>query len=499
MRWFSILLLSALVVCGAPSFTEFYVQTTGANTNSGHTTDNGPTYTSVNGNWNGTSVFTPVDGSTPASTVTNGAWASVYNDGANPTVYVALVTNVAAGANGAITLSQANFAGTKPTSSANGRTINIGGAWKGPTGSVGFPLGFAANTLTNLAGNCPCVNIKSGTSYLPTSGTTHALPGPLIFAGYLNNPRDRLGIAKIDANNSTITIVTFSSAANDVTLMDIEFCSNGSGSSDLVYFNGCNYVTVLGCIFRDAGRVALRVAGSYSSFVECEVYGGNKGNNSNFAPVQISGTGDSLIRLYSHDNIAGANCDGILISGAGHSLVSCIFEGNAGSGAKVGNSVGIPIIKNCDFYNNTKSGIDIFSTATFGFYAENCNFVKNGDYGITTSAYSIMNGAVVNCAFGSGTMTNTLGNFGTNIIGTGSSILQLNNIILAADTTPWVDVANHNFTHGPTSADRAAGRGAFTQSLINSPTNTVSYPDIGAAQAASTNAAVSGGSWTFSQ
>src|SRR4051812_29003552 len=114
------------------AFTEFYCQTTGSNVNAGSTTNNSAAYTATNGNWDGTSLYVPTDGSTPASSVNVGDFASVYIDGATLAVYVARVTVVAAGVNGTITLSTTAVAGTAPTSSATARTIKVGGAWAGP-------------------------------------------------------------------------------------------------------------------------------------------------------------------------------------------------------------------------------------------------------------------------------------------------------------------------------------------------------------------------------
>lgn len=67
-----------------------------------------------------------------------------------------------------------------------------------------------------------------------------------------------------------------------------------------------------------------------------------------------------------------------------------------------------------------------------------------------------------------------------------------NTLTYTANETPWVDPTNGNFTEKSTALTKARGSGVFQQRFVNSPTNTVSYPDIGAAQYPSTNAASGG-------
>src|SRR5438105_4554317 len=99
------------------AFTEFYCNpSTGDNLNAGSTTGSAP-YSSNAGNWvQGTRVFTPTDGSTPASNVSVGDFASVYPDGSSsPAGFVGRVTAVAAGVNGAITIDGTAKFGSAPS------------------------------------------------------------------------------------------------------------------------------------------------------------------------------------------------------------------------------------------------------------------------------------------------------------------------------------------------------------------------------------------------
>src|SRR6516164_2321158 len=122
-------------------YSEFYCDPVlGNNMNGGSDQNASPSYSTTNGNWNGSSTFIPTDGSNPYFTVTPGQFASVFIDGATTPVYLARVLSAQNAVNGAIVLSTGSAVGTAPTSSATARSINVGGVFKGPNGTVGFPM-----------------------------------------------------------------------------------------------------------------------------------------------------------------------------------------------------------------------------------------------------------------------------------------------------------------------------------------------------------------------
>jgi hypothetical protein len=129
---------------------------------------------------------------------------------------------------------------------------------------------------------------------------------------------------------------------------------------------------------------------------------------------------------------------------------------------------------NCDIYNNVSDGINMAS-ATVGLVS-NCNFVKNGGWGIKASAYNSRPLQVENCGFGSGTMANTNGT----ITAPSVNLVQSNTVTYASGVTPWVDPANGAFRINLAAA-KNTGRGAFTQTQA-SYAGAIGYPDIGAAQ-----------------
>lgn len=493
MRFLLTLFLLLPLTISATTYTEFYVQTTGSNLNSGHTTDDAATYTGTGGNWtNNTSATTGTWFKTGESltAVTNGAWASLYTDGTTTNAqFVGLITAVDDAAD-TITLSLQNYCGANPSTVVAGMSVKVGGAWKGFTTNTmanggGFPFNFLASTATNIQNSLPCCNIKSGTTYSVASPITHANAGPCRFEGYTTSPHDG-GKATIDGGATGTSYVPLSVTGANTDLINLILQNNGNSGSAGQWLS----VNVASCYLRgvvvhDTHRNGITFGGSAAGTVmtECEAYNCNKSGNAGSSGFAFGLATMRVENCISHDN-TGANSDGFNSSTAGNFL-RCIAYGNSRHGFYF---TGQPIqMFNCDSYNNTGSGLHV-NLATIAFlYIKNSNFLKNGSHGITNTA-SIRTGEIINCGFGSGTMANT----GVNIANAGA-INEFGSLTYTADTSPWTDPTTGNFAVATGSQARAAGRGTF-------PTNTISYPDIGAAQSASTNAAAaSGGAYTWSQ
>jgi len=495
-KLFAIVLLTLSSFCVfAESYTEWYVQTTGNNLNSGSTPDNTATYTAVNGNWDGAGIYTPTDGSTPANTVTNGSWASIYLDAATVAVYVAQVTNVAAGANGAISLSRVATAGSAPTSSGTGRSIKVGGAWAGPNTnqnpSVTFPWAFMVGTLTNSPSLTACYNFKSAIySWTNTVTMASSTTVPMRVSGYRTTVRD--GVLSTNSGNfagSSFTLLTISAA--NVEMTDFAFMNNGnSGNSIGVTISGG------GSIYRRIYVSGMRGTGlsmnANSLIEESEFFANNANATADLGGLKLNGAG-----AISRNCIAQGNSGpGFVIQGGGH-IINGISFNNIAEGIDVlAPGVAVPIlIQNCDTYSNGKSGIDLKSLiATQGNQIDilNCNFFKNGGMGITNTANTTSMGRIANCTFGSGTQANTFGDVASTVT---NAITLINPLSYTSGSLPWVDVANGNFSQSTSSLNRSRGTSLFLQTLYSSPTNTVSFPDAGATQASDTNQAA----FTFAQ
>lgn len=449
------------------SYTEFYCDAaTGANINAG---DNKTIVTSTNGDWGNAAAnrFTAASG-TPFSGVSVGDFASVYLDGATTAVYVARVTAVNAGG-ASLTLSSTAKSGTAPTNSATGRSCTVGGKWKGPNAAENFPFGFVQSTMTDASGDVPRVNLKSGTNYAITAAMTHGNAGPARFQGYTSSAGDG-GRAIIDGGTSgtSYTLLTLSAAQND--LVDLIFQNNGAtGSADGLNFSG-NSAYVRGVVVNSVRGSGFNSASSGRCiFEEDEAYSCNQSNTSGTAGFRFAAGNQVARRCDSHDN-SGSNSIGFQLA-ASTVLEDCIADTNGGVGINVSSAADNCSISGCDMYNNGSHGLSI--GAGFPVSIVNSNFVKNGGYGINGT--STMHGAILNCAFGSGTQANTLGT--VNSVG---SVDQIGTITYASGVTPWVDPANGDFRINLAAA-KGTGRGVFTQTQA-SYTGTVSYPDCGSAQ-----------------
>jgi hypothetical protein len=451
------------------SYAEFYCNpSTGAQINAG---DNKTVVTSTNGGWSTvTNVFTAAAG-TPFSAVTAGDFASVYNDGATVTVYVARVTSVDGGG-ATLTLSTTSIAGTAPTTSGTGRSCTTGGAWKGPNGTDDFPFDFVAYTLTDASGNQPRVNLKNNATYSITASLGHSLMG-VIFQGYTSTVGDG-GKFVVDGGTSGSDLLILSGTQNMV--IDGIFQNNGGGGSP----NGLSltgYNQAIRCIATGIRGTGFAGSSACNTFIECEAYGCNLANSGSKGGFTSSGNGDSYVRCISHDNTTG-NSSGFVCTGtnAGANYHSCISDSNTLYGFHFSGNISTGTMIGCDCYNNGSDGIRLASGfAGNPIYIENCNLIRNGGYGInrfdTNSRNMIW---ITNCGFGSGTKANTSGTT------TGLPIASVNDITYAANVVPWFEPDGGNFSVLLNTA-KGTGRGNFTQS--GSYTGTVGYPDMGAAQA----------------
>ncbi len=452
-------------------FSEFYCQSGGSNLNAGSTTGNSAVYTGV-GDSDGTSVFTPSDGSTPASTVSAGDFGSVYvTIGATVAVFIGRITTVAAGVNGAITFSTTLKSGTFPASSAGAHTITCktGGAWQGPNAAVGFPWTFVTNSLTNLAGDAPRINMLAGT-YSITANIADSNAGPITKQGYTATPGDG-GRFTLDGGTSGASYVLLTLTGGLQEFADAIFQNNGAtgnangvtNTTGVNYFRRCTFTAVRGNGFSNAASADLE---------QCEAYACNQSNTSTDAGFFCNGALTNLFRCIAHDN-TGSNNNGFTIGTSATTrtmMRDCIADSNTLCGLLHGGNAGNLTALRCEFYNNGADGIRIAGVTAAGrTLIEDCNFVANTTTGInkTDSLVHLIN--VINCGFqGNGTTTTGLGN--NNVEGS-----------VNYGSLPWSDPANGNFS--PTDATmQNAGTGAFTMNAGSYTKTTANYPDRAAAR-----------------
>jgi hypothetical protein len=472
----ALLLIPTLAFGG---FTEFYCGSGGSNLNSG--SDAGTSvYTSTSGNWSTvTNVFTPTDGSNPATAspgAAAGQYASVYVNGASVGVYIARITTVANATNGAITLSSTIKAGTPPTTASGTITIKVGGCFAGFNAASVFPL-----TLINFGSSLPVsnttkvrLNVKNDQTYtMNASVTVGANDGALVVQGYSGSVGDG-GRATIDFTTTTGALWT--NSASKILYADLIWVSSATSGTGGLFIGGASGQMVYRCVAHGARGAGFAAGNSgYSSFIEDEVYDCNKANSVSIAGFTATSTTNpsSMVRCISHDNASGSNADGYFSQGA-TTFQNCIADTNAGNGfnISVGGSVIASVVEGCDAYNNSVDGIRM--SGTDGFIIENCNLVKNTGWGINVSGV-VSWGLINNCGFGTGSQVN---GSGTSTVA--GSLFETGDVSYASGVTPWVDPANGDFRINLAAAN-FAGRGAFTQTA-SSYAGTIAYPDIGAAQ-----------------
>src|SRR5262249_38755048 len=122
--------------------------------------------------------------------VNAGDWVSIYPTGNSTTPYVAQVTAVGAGVNGAITLSTTAKFGAAPTSNNGSRHAKAGGAGADP-GRLASGVALNTGTVTQSTR----INVKAGTYANTTTNRTFAQGGaattPLLWRGYKTSIGDQ--------------------------------------------------------------------------------------------------------------------------------------------------------------------------------------------------------------------------------------------------------------------------------------------------------------------
>lgn len=459
---------------GSIIFTEYYCQNNGLNTNSGTDTNATARYTTTNGNWNnGTLVFIPTDGSNPVvdGLVKVGDMASVYTDGSTPTTFIGRVVTVQNAVNGTIVLSSA--LGTAPSTGATGRTLKVGGAWKGPNGGV-FP--FQSNTynfsnMRDAAGHPVRVNLKNDQTYV-TTASLQPTGSPLVIQGYSSIPGDG-GKATIDANTNNSTIVALQTTVQFVADLIIQNSNNaGINAHGISLTQG---VILYRCVLHNVGGSGIHGTSAGCIIIECEVYDSNKANVVGNAGIELS-QNSYAINCFVHDNTT-SNTPGIICTSSGCCIINSIIARNGFHGILMnsGQNLSPPqVVLHTELYKNgTEGGIHFADTTTScSAIIRNCNFVENSGYGLDTDLTTgRMIGLMDNCGFG--------GEFNMAINNT--DCLFINNLINYGSASPYDNPSQRGFNL-VLPASIGTGRGLFTQTASVVDPSTVSYPDVGAAQ-----------------
>jgi len=464
---------------------DLCIRNGGSNLNSGTRTGNSTIpgtsadFTYASGTWvAGTGVFTVASGDPATDGVAVGDYASVYPDGSTVTPFIGQVT---ARTSTTITVSLTVKMGTAPVDGTSNRTLKIGGALAGPSGSVTFPFALLNTTVVATANDILCLNIKSDVTASMTAAITCAVAGPMQISGFGTSYRDEAGKWTISGATTGSSYVPLTASGGRVHWTDLIITNNGASGiqSGLVASGGrvlLERISVSG--IRGIGISATSTA----HCVECETYACNTSNTADLSGFSTT-SNCNYVRCYSHDN-TGSNANGFGVTGSNVvcSLVECIADENGKSGLLI-NGGGAVFVISCDFYGNVNGILN----ESAGAFAEviNCNFVLNSTYGVRlTTQAAIM---LQNCGFpAAGTTAN-----GTDTSNTVGVITNDAPITITANTTPWNAPGTGDFKITATS-NKGTGRGAFT-SLGSGKTGTVAYPDVGAAQSTGGGGSSGGG------
>lgn len=479
MKALAFLLLSAWML-NAASYTEFYCNSTGTNINGGSSTNASPDFTFASGDWTNTSSTSGIFHKTGAdfSTVTIGMWLSVITNADTMATFggmVAAVNDV----NDVITLTNQTW-GVSPATFIGSATINIGGAWYGPFGTVRFPFDYVGGQATNNNGYIPRGNLWSGRIYSVTNLVDSINTGARRYEGYTNTPGDG-GRAIFDGGSVGNSHIMFTVSGKNCDYVNMTFQTNGTSSGtqrEIVSVTGGENMFYR-CLFRFGRRYGI-LANAVVTMIECESYTNNLSNTSGTGAMAFLVAGTQVINCISHHNTT-ANTAGFALDQS-MLVYGDIAHNNGGDGFTTAGDVNQTFM-NCDSYNNGGDGIEIANIVSSCHQVINCNMIKNGGFGLRVGSGS-KNGQIRNCGFGSGTMANTLGTVSIAHTGMG----EFGSVTYAADTTPWNNPDAGDFSITLTAA-KNAGYQSYLQLMPAYTAFTTGYPDIGAAQ--STN---SGGS-----
>jgi len=388
------------------AFTNFYLVAGGtgaADINAGSTTG-AAAYGSTSGNWDGTSVFTPTDGSTPASTVASGDYVSIYVNGGTVTGCVAKVSTVAAGVNGAITIDTSFIYGTRPSSGTGTRSLKAGGAWN--TEQVLAAGGLATftvpqSTKINITGN---LTITASRIFSMAGATT----APLWFSAY------SIGGTPGDLDNDTTNALT-----KPLWTVSGNFLLTASGAHQ-------SWSGLSSTGSRNANIWAISAANI--RLIRCRVTNTNSGTSTKAVAYGVNGQGASSYYCY-FKTPSTATADGIVSTVASSvTFHGCVFDTGGQSG--VNGTSGLNIFRRCVFLLNP---IGVLLT-TGEVIASDCTFYGCATDGIkwsgtpATAGSSFPGSDISGCLFsglnGSTATTNGINNAsGTNT----NAIFRTNN------------------------------------------------------------------------
>jgi len=466
---------------------EFCCRSGGNNLNAGSldgTNEPSPSPLAVytGGDWNsGTAIYTAPVGADLTEAVV-GRFISIYHDGdtapASGQWQVSRITAVNAGTRQIAVTGRFSFGTSAVTTGTGNRSARISGAWSGPSGSARFPFasgygefGYTGALLTTGTTSGIRINMRNDQTYSITANLFyHEQSANCETQGYSTIYGDA-GRALIQGPSTGSAFTVFMLGVNSQLKNLILDRNGGSGNAAGITFDGnSREISVKNVVVRNMrGWGILCVSSAPVSIEGCEVHNCNSSSTAGQGGLSLTGNSRAQ-NVISHDN-----------TGYGFSIVSgvaaaidCIADSNSSVGFYIGMNFGNILVQSSDSYGNGSHGFEVANIGNGGIAnVKNCNSISNNGWGLTSNSTPALRMDIR----GFGTFGNTSGAVS---IGANADLFSENLITYAS--SPYVAPASGDFRLSLAAA-KNSGASYFVQTASGY-TGSVSYPDIGALQAA---------------
>ena len=382
----NVLLLVLLLLGGVPSFAaesyrELYVKpsaTNASNINGGSSEER--LFRRTNGNWNtSTKVFTATGDTLDSSWV--GHVACVCADGTTTGAYFAVITAIDNTAK-TITLSSSLTVGSAPATSTTARTITIGGAWTGMSGSTLFPTTVSFTGLCTLP-QMPRINFCGDFSVTSTIALASMVNH--VCAGCTTTPGDG-GISKWQFDGSGDVSVTSISGTSASIFLDSIWIRNqsthatGLSARGVLFTPTSGVLTMRRCRVSDCKQEGIYVGGPCDCVLDqCEVYNCLTAGSPNSGAGSVYSTASTAFLSVSNSIVHDCPNGTAAIYTAGSSFITdTVFENcyagvyGANSGCTLKNCV----IANCTYATRIVDARTIAATCLATVFVGNTNVAE---------------------------------------------------------------------------------------------------------------------------
>jgi hypothetical protein len=437
-----------------------------------------PLVTYTGGDWNsGTAIYTAPVGADLTEAVV-GRFISIYHDGDTVPVsgqwQVSRISAVNAGTRQITVTGRFSFGTSAVVTGTGNRSARISGAWAGPSGSARFPFasGYGQFGYTGLLAASTSgirINMRNDKTYSVTANLFY-IDTNLVNAetrGYTSSYGDT-GRALIQGPSTGVAFTLITLGVNSQLKNLILDCNGATGNAHGITFDGgSREMSVKNVVVRNMRGWGVLGVGSWG-MEGCEVHNCNTSNTASQGGVSTTGC-LRLQNVISHDNTG----YGFLVT-PGCTVVDSIADSNSSVGFYVTLNFGNGLVQSCDSYGNGSHGFQLFNAGNGGIQNfKNCNAISNGGWGLLTDSSALLRVDIRGFA--------TFGNVsGAVSIGANADLFSEN--IIAYASSPYVDPANGDFRLSLAAA-KQSGSSYFVQTASGY-SGSVSYPDIGALQAA---------------